>query len=43
MAAGIVAIGHIGGKQNMSDLLTKPLSSADYYKLLSGPFFGGNS
>ena len=43
VAAEIFAIVHTGGKQNMSDLLTKPLSSADYYKLLYGPFFGGNS
>ena len=43
VAAGISAIGHIIGKQKMSDLLTKPLGSADYYKFLSDPLFGRNS
>ena len=42
VAAGIAAIGHIIGKQKMSDLLTKPLGQEDDYKFLSGPFFGGN-
>ena len=40
MAAGIFAIGHIGGKLNMSDLLTKPLGPVYYYKFFSGPLFG---
>ena len=40
VAAGIAVIGHIEGKQNMSDLLMKPLGPADYYKFLSGPLFG---
>ena len=37
--AGIVTIDHIGGKQNMSYLLTKPLGPADYYKFLCEPLF----
>ena len=40
VAAGIAVIGHIEGKQNISDILTKPLGPADYYKFLSGPLFG---
>ena len=43
VTARIVAIGNIGGKQNMSDLLTKPLGPEDYYKLLSRTFFGRES
>ena len=40
MATGIVEIVHIGGKQIISDLLTKPLGPADYYNFLSGPLSG---
>ena len=43
VAAGIFAIVHTGGKQNMSDLLNKPLGPADYYKFLYGPLFGRKS
>ena len=43
VASGIALIGHIEGKQNMSDLLTKPLGPVDYYKFLSGPMYGRNT
>ena len=43
MAAGIVEFGHIGGKQNISDLLTKTIGPADYYRFLSGQLFGRKS
>ena len=43
MAVGVAVIGHISGKKNISDLLTKPLGPAYYYKFLSGPLFGRKS
>jgi hypothetical protein len=39
VAAGIVRVGHIDGKMNIADVLTKPKSPAEHYDILRIPFF----
>jgi hypothetical protein len=40
VAAGIIRTGHINGVCNISDILTKSLGPADYYKYLHELLFG---
>jgi hypothetical protein len=40
VAAAIIRTGHIYGKINISDIMTKPASPADYYRLLNPPMYG---
>ena len=39
VAAGIVKIAHVPTKQNLADLLTKPVSPQELYALLQGILF----
>ena len=40
MAAGIIQILHVDGKQNIADMMTKALGPANYYKFLRTLMFG---
>ena len=39
VAAGIIRTGHIEGKKNLADILTKPKTPSEHYELLKVPLF----